>query len=80
LIEVSANIVVKAESMRVSALRRPLAARGLPSFYRPRRRQFTRIPHYFIYVWRYGVQCRGVDGRPGESCFQRDVMACSVSV
>jgi hypothetical protein len=30
LIEASANIVVKAESVQVSALRRPLAARGLP--------------------------------------------------
>jgi hypothetical protein len=30
LIEASANIVVKAEIMRVSALRRPPAARGLP--------------------------------------------------
>jgi hypothetical protein len=26
------------------------------------------------------VQCRGVDGRPGESCFSQDVMACPVSV
>jgi hypothetical protein len=32
LIEASANIVVKAESMRVSAICRPLAARGLPLF------------------------------------------------
>jgi hypothetical protein len=23
------------------------------------------------YVWRYGVQCRGIDGRPGESHFRR---------
>jgi hypothetical protein len=30
LIEESANIVVKAESVRVSAIRRPPAARGLP--------------------------------------------------
>jgi hypothetical protein len=30
LIEASANIVVKAEGMRVSAIHRPLAARGLP--------------------------------------------------
>jgi hypothetical protein len=30
LIEASANIVVKAESMRVSVIRRPLAARGPP--------------------------------------------------
>jgi hypothetical protein len=38
------------------------------------------VPHCFINVWRHGVQCRGVDGRPGESCFWRDVMACPVSV
>jgi hypothetical protein len=38
------------------------------------------VPHCFIYVWRYGVQCRGVDGRPGESHLWQDVMACPVSV
>jgi hypothetical protein len=38
------------------------------------------VPHCFIYVWRYGVHCRGLDGSPGESCFLRDVMACPVSV
>jgi hypothetical protein len=80
LIEASANIVVKAESVQVSTIRRPPAARGLPPFYRLRRRRFTGVPHYSSYVWRYGVQCRGVDGRPGESHFWLDVMACSVSV
>jgi hypothetical protein len=38
------------------------------------------VSHCFIYVWRHGVQCCGVDGRPGESRFWRDVMACPVSV
>jgi hypothetical protein len=38
------------------------------------------MPHCFIYVWRYEVQCRGVDGLPSESCFWRDVMARPVSV
>jgi hypothetical protein len=38
------------------------------------------MPHHFSYVWRYGVQCHGVDGRPGESCFWQDVMARLVSV
>jgi hypothetical protein len=38
------------------------------------------VPHCFIYMWRHGVQCHGVDGRPGESFFWRDVMACPVSV
>jgi hypothetical protein len=46
-----------------------------PSFYRPRRRQFTSVPHYFAYVWRNGAQCRGVDGHPGESCLWWGVMA-----
>jgi hypothetical protein len=36
--------------------------------------------HCSIYVWWHGVQCSGVDGRPGESCFRRDVMARPVSV
>jgi hypothetical protein len=38
------------------------------------------VPYCFIYVWRYGVQHRGVDGRPGESRFWRDVMVYPVSV
>jgi hypothetical protein len=38
------------------------------------------VPHCFIYVWRHDVQCRGVDGRPSESCFRRDVMLCPVFV
>jgi hypothetical protein len=41
---------------------------------------FTSVPHCFINVWRHGVQCRRVDGRPGESRFWRDVMACPISV
>jgi hypothetical protein len=27
------------------------------------------VLHCSNYVWRCGVQCRGVDGRPGESRF-----------
>jgi hypothetical protein len=47
LIEASANIVVKAESVRVIAIRRPSLRLGdCPSFYRPRREQFTGVPHY----------------------------------
>jgi hypothetical protein len=80
LIEANANIVVKVESVQVSAVRRPLRLGDCSSFYRPRRRQFTSVPHCFIYVWGYGVQCRGVDGRPGESCIWWGVMACPVSV
>jgi hypothetical protein len=47
LIEASANIVVKAESAWVIAVRRPLQRGDCPSFYRPRRVQFTCVPHYF---------------------------------
>jgi hypothetical protein len=45
LIEASANIVVRAESVRVLAIRRPLRLGGCPSLYRPRREQFTGMPH-----------------------------------
>jgi hypothetical protein len=31
----------------------PLRPGDCPSFYRPRRRQFTSVPHRFIYVWRH---------------------------
>jgi hypothetical protein len=49
LIEASANIVEKAESVRVIAVRRPVSPRlgDCPSFYRPRRELFTCMPHYF---------------------------------
>jgi hypothetical protein len=47
LIEASANIVVKAESVCVIALRRrPLWLADCLSFYRPRREQFTYMSHY----------------------------------
>jgi hypothetical protein len=49
LIEASANIVEKAQSVWVIAVRRLVspAAGDCPSFYRPRREQFTCVPHYF---------------------------------
>jgi hypothetical protein len=52
LIEANANIVVKAESVQVYTIRRhvPPQLGDCPSFYRPRRRQFTSVPHYFAYV------------------------------
>jgi hypothetical protein len=50
LTEASANIAMKAESVRVFAIRRPPWQGDCPSFYRPRRRQFTSVPHYFAYV------------------------------
>jgi hypothetical protein len=62
------------------SLSSPLLLGDCPSFYRPRRKQFTGVPHWSSYVWRYGAQCRGVDGRPGESRFWHDVVVCPVSV
>jgi hypothetical protein len=50
LIGASAIIVVKSEIVQVSVVRRPLWLGYCPSFYRPRRRQFTSVPHYSIYV------------------------------
>jgi hypothetical protein len=48
LIEASANIVVKAESVRDCYMSSPLPLRlgDCPSFYRPRKEQFTGVPHY----------------------------------
>jgi hypothetical protein len=57
----------------------PLRPGDCPSFYRPRRRQFTSVPHCSSYVWRYGAQYNGVDDRPGESGFRRSIMSCPVS-
>jgi hypothetical protein len=52
VIEASANIVGKAESVKAIALRRPWSrvgggGGGSPPFYRPRRGRFTGMPHYF---------------------------------
>jgi hypothetical protein len=62
LIEASANIMEKAESVWVIAVRRrqcPLLLGDCPSFYRPRREQFTCVPHYF-------PTCRGVASSAAE--------------
>jgi hypothetical protein len=50
--EASANIVVKVESVQVSAVGLSFFLRlgDYPFFYRPRRRQFTSMPHCFVYV------------------------------
>jgi hypothetical protein len=34
----------------------------------------------FSYVWRHDEQCHGADGRPGESCSSRGVVARLVLV
>jgi hypothetical protein len=51
MIEASANIVGRTESVRVTAIRFPMPLRrgggGSPPIYRPRRGRFTSMPHYF---------------------------------
>jgi hypothetical protein len=49
LIKASANIVEKAESVWVIVVPHPVSPwlGDCPSFYRPRREQFTCVPHYF---------------------------------
>jgi hypothetical protein len=66
----------------VIAVRRPLSPQpgDCPYFYRPRREQFTCVPHYFPYVWKHGEQCHGADGRPGESFPSRGIMVRPVLV
>jgi hypothetical protein len=34
----------------------------------------------FSYMWKHGEQCHGADGRPGESCSGRGVVARPVLV
>jgi hypothetical protein len=49
LIEASANIMARGErrvSMPIVSVRRPPRLGDCPSFYRPRRGQFTDVPHY----------------------------------
>jgi hypothetical protein len=49
LIEASANVRVKERGVCVHTVHlclRPLRQRDCPSFYRPRREQFTGVPHY----------------------------------
>jgi hypothetical protein len=50
LIERSANIVVKAESVCAFSICRPPWLGDCPSFYRPKREQFTSVPLYSAYV------------------------------
>jgi hypothetical protein len=70
VIEASANIVGE-DGDRVCVVSSSQRG-GSPSFYRPRRGSL------FSYMWRYGVQCRGVGGRPGGPCPGLVVAACPV--
>jgi hypothetical protein len=70
----------RARGCSLSVVPCPLRLGDCPSFYRSRREQFTCVSHYFSYVRRRGEQCHGADGRPGESCSSRGVVACPVLV
>jgi hypothetical protein len=50
------------------------------SFYRSRGGGLQSYRTVLGYVWRYGAQCHGVDGRHGESCLWRDIAASLVLV
>jgi hypothetical protein len=67
LIEASANIVEKVESVWVIAVCRPVSPRlgDCLSFYRPRREQFTCVPHYFPTC---GGMVSSATELTGESC------------
>jgi hypothetical protein len=80
LIEASANIMVKAESVRVIATRRPPRLGGLPLLLYAKEGAVYRRAALFSYLWRRGEQCRGVDDRPGESRSCWGVVACPVPV
>jgi hypothetical protein len=71
--------MVKAEACECALSAVPRGKGTASPFYRPGE-QFTIVSHSFSYVWRYGLQHRGVDGRPGESCSWPSVRARPVSV
>jgi hypothetical protein len=83
LIEATANIVVKAGSVRVIAIRRRRLPCGwgiaLP-FIGQGERAIYRCAALFSYVWRCGEQCHGVDDCPVESCSSRGAVARFVLV
>jgi hypothetical protein len=56
------------------------AAGGLPFLLWAKESAIYRPATLFSYVWRHGVQCHGVDDRPGESCSSRGVVARPVLV
>jgi hypothetical protein len=84
VIEASANIVGRREACERSQpvtpclMSPPPAARGISFLLYTKERVIYRRVALFIYVWRYGVQGRGVGGRPGEPCPGHGVMACLV--
>jgi hypothetical protein len=81
LIEASANIVAKAESVGVIAIRRPLVCGwGTASPIIGQEGAFYMRATLFSCMWRRGEQCHGVDDRPGESCSSRGVVVHPVLV
>jgi hypothetical protein len=54
------------------------AARGFTFLLWTKERANYRHAALFSYMWRYGVQRRGVGGRPGGPCYGLVVLACPV--
>jgi hypothetical protein len=54
------------------------AARGITFLLYAKERVIYRHAALFSYMWRYGVQRRGVGGRPGGPCSGPVVVACPV--
>jgi hypothetical protein len=83
LIEASTNIVEKAESVWVIAVRRPVSVPcgwGTALLLYAKEGAVYMRAALFPYVWRRGEQCHGADDRPGESCSSRSVVARPVLV
>jgi hypothetical protein len=72
----------KAESVWVIVVRHPVSstAGGLPLLLKAMEGAVYMRAALFSYVWRCGEQCHGADGRPGESCSSRGVVARPVLV
>jgi hypothetical protein len=68
-LRLSANIVGEGGKAGELAIRHPPAARGPPPPFIDQGRRFTVMPHgSMCCVCQHGVQCRGIDNCPGESC------------
>jgi hypothetical protein len=85
VIEVSANTEGgKAESMQSIAICYPVsgvlspAARGITFLLYTKERVMYRHAALSGYVRKYGVQSRGDDARPSESCFGHGAVTCPV--
>jgi hypothetical protein len=80
LIEAGANIVVKEESVRVIAIRRPPCGWGTARPFIGQGESSYRCAALFSYMWRRVEQCHGVDDHPSKSCSCWCVVARPVPV